>query len=73
MRDEGPIYLVYPCDTPGCRHGFVAQAKSLVLRPERLCPTCARVTMVDPARAKHLLFSHFQDKRRNGWMDQRRS
>ena len=60
MIDQTPAFLVYPCDTPGCRHGFVAQAKSLVLRPERLCPACARITRVDPERAKQLLFSHFQ-------------
>ena len=68
MHDEDPVYLVYPCDTPGCRHGFVAQAKSLVLRPERLCPSCACITMVDPARAKQLLFNHFHQRR----LDERR-
>jgi len=65
MIEQGPAFLVYPCDTPGCRHGFVAQAKSLVVRPERLCPTCDRVTLVDPQRAKLLLFSYFQDMRLN--------
>lgn len=63
MIEQGPAFIVYPCDTPGCRHGFVAHAKSLVVRPERLCPKCARVTVVDPQRAKHLLFSHFQEMR----------
>lgn len=65
MGDEGPVYLVYPCDTPGCHHGFVAQAKNLVLRPERLCPKCAQITLVDAARTKYLLFNHFHDKRRD--------
>lgn len=65
MLEPGPVLLVYPCDTPGCRHGFVASAKSLVLRPDRMCPKCARMTMVDLQRAKHLLFSHFQDIRLN--------
>ncbi len=63
MVDQGPAFIVYPCDTPGCRHGFVAQAKSLVVRPDRYCPKCSRVTLVDPERAKQLLFNHFAQMR----------
>jgi hypothetical protein len=65
MNDTSPTYIIYPCDTEGCKHSFMATAKSFVVRPERLCPRCLEVTRVTQQKLNLLFFKHFEDMRKS--------
>jgi len=61
MAVPEPLFITYPCDTRGCRHGFMAPTNAFVARPNRLCSSCRKITVVNRKRLMRLFFNRLAE------------